>query len=136
MYENIRKGLKETVKNLSPNKKAITALDGSVSDAIKVEKLLKDMVEKVNGLQSKFKNESALMSAGRMAGKTVGRVIDTVSGGTIRGMLTSFLPSNIGNKIMNSVDLQRALRKNLIQINKLNKANGENFFNELSKMLK
>lgn len=136
MYENIRKGLKETVRSLSPNKKAITALDESASDAIRIEKLLKDMVEKVGKLESKFKQESALMKTGRTAGKAVGRVIDVVSGGTIRGMLTSFLPSNIGNKIMNSVDLQRELRKNLIQINKLNKASGENFFNELNKMLK
>jgi hypothetical protein len=98
--------------------------------------LVNNMIEKVSALQSKFKKESALMSAGRKAGKTAGRVIDVVSGGTIRGLLTSFLPSNIGNKIMNSVDLQRALRKNLIEINKLNKASGENFFNELNKMLK
>jgi len=135
MYENIRKGLKETVKNLSPNKKAITALDGSVSDAIKVEKLLKTLVEKINTAQAKLVKEPVIKKYGKTIGKGIVEGADLLSGGALKGMTMSLL-KNTTDKAMSYLDMEKALRKNLIQINKLNKSSGENFFNELSKMLK
>ena len=52
-------------------------------------------------------------------GRSLGRTVDVVTGGSLRGFLTSFLPSNIGNKVLNSLDLQNLLSKNLTKLEKL-----------------
>ena len=66
-------------------------------------------------LENKIKKRGLLEKIGR----SLGRTVDVVTGGSLRGFLTSFLPSNIGNKVLNSLDLQNLLSKNLTKLEKL-----------------
>lgn len=112
--ENTRKGIKETARKVMPNDISRT-LDENMSDLFTLQNTSRRMESAVQKLENKIKQRGLLEKIGR----TVGRGVDIVSGGTLRGFLTSFLPSNIGNKVMNSLDLERELAKNLKKINQL-----------------
>ena len=49
----------------------------------------------------------------------VGKTVDVATFGGPRGFFTSFLPSNIGNKTLNSFDIEKNLVRNLDKLSKL-----------------
>jgi len=87
----------------------------------------------VNVLGNKIKERGLLEKAGRLAGKAV----DFVTLGATRGFLTAFIPGNVGNKVLNSIELQTALKKNLSKLDKINKIKeGETFLNKAADFLR
>lgn len=113
-YENIRKGIKEAARSLFDDE-ALKTLDKELSEHIRIKDLAVKFQKGVDNLENKVKERAPL----EMVGRVVGRVLDTLTGGSARGFLTSFLPSNVGNKVMNYLDLERALQKNLKALEKL-----------------
>ena len=117
--ENTRKGIKETLRELSPDKKSLDSLDKQASESIRIEKLVSSVDEGVNRLAGKIKQEGPIMQTGRTVGKFAGKAVDIATGGIARNFLTSFLPSNIGNKVMNFVDLEKNLNKSLKRLKEI-----------------
>jgi len=120
-FENVRKGMKNTLRQLVPDAKlrtAITETDKQIASMLQTKKLIDKMQKAADKLEQKVRERGF----GEAAGRALGRAIDVVTFGGARGLLTSFIPSNVGNKILNSLDLQDALQKNLKILNKANKA--------------
>lgn len=113
-FENTRKGVKTSVRDQFKSE-IPKAIDARLSDLIQTEKLVTKMEKKVNSLTQKIQKRGVLEKLARATGRTV----DVLTGGAIRGFLTSFLPSNIGNKVLNSLDLQDQLKKNLTRFERL-----------------
>jgi len=115
--ENTRKGLKDLFRNELPDniKKQSIALDDQVSSLFKLEELTTKMTNKSQQLYNKIEERGLVEALSRQ----VGRGVNMATFGGIRGFLTSFLPSNIGNKVLNSVDLEKQLAKNLTKLDNL-----------------
>ena len=132
-FENVRKGIKDTVRQRLPDETS-KVLDSEIASLLNTERLVRKMEEKANALTQKVQQRGLIEKAFRAAG----RAADVATFGAPRAFLTSFLPSNIGNKVMNSLDVEEALKKNLKMFEKLNKVvdNDESFIQEVSRMLK
>lgn len=113
-FENVRKGVKATARRFLPNN-ASKALDDNITNLFTLQRTAEKMERAVQKLSNKVKQRNILERLGRLAGHAV----DVATGGLPRSFLTSFLPSNIGNKVMNSLDLERELARNLSRIEKL-----------------
>jgi len=107
-FENTRSGLKTTARMSIGGKEAQLA-DQKMSAIFKAKDLTDKMTNKVNDLKQKINERGLLESIGRNAVK----FIDTITGGTVRGAVGGLLPRGVGNKVMNALDLEEALRKNL-----------------------
>lgn len=112
--ENTRKGLKALARKYMPNKQS-QALDAGMSNLYTLQRTAQKMEDKVQQLSNRVKERGLLEKIARHAG----RGIDLLTGHAARGLLTSFIPSNVGNKVMNSLDLEAILRKNLKRVTKL-----------------
>ena len=75
------------------------------------------METQVQKLYQKVKNRTLAQKVGGV----VADVFDLATMGTLRGFVQKLLPSNVGLKTANSLDLQNELAKNLAQIQRLNK---------------
>ena len=115
-YENIRKGLKETFRETLPDDTA-RLLDKQSSNLIQTKDLVDDMVEKVNKLSNKVQNRNVVEKLARLTGKA----IDTLTFWWPKAFMSYFLPSNVGLKTMNSLDLEKRLPKLLKEFEKLSK---------------
>lgn len=113
-FENTRKGIKETARSFLPTD-AAKLLDEQISSIISTKELVKKMEIKTNALLQKVKKRGLVESVAR----ALGRAVDVATLGSVRGFVTSFLPSNIGNKVLNSLDLEQALGKNLKKLDSL-----------------
>lgn len=113
-YENVRKGAKEALRSQFADD-TLKQLDEQYSKWARTLELVNKMADKVQKLQQKISDRPFLERAGRL----LGRSVDFITGGWLRWLLTSFLPSNIGNKVLNSLDLQEKLVSNLDEIAKL-----------------
>jgi len=107
-FENTRSGLKTTARMSIGGEEAQLA-DQKMSAIFKAKDLTDKMTNKVNDLKQKINERGLLESIGRNAVK----FIDTITGGTVRGAVGGLLPRGVGNKVMNALDLEEALRKNL-----------------------
>lgn len=123
--ENTRKGLKDTVRQNIPNDKT-RAMDESMSDILATKDLTVKMQDKVQKLYQKIKNRTLAQKVGG----AVADVVDLASFGTLRGFVQKLLPSNVGLKTANSLDLEAELAKNLKQIDKLLEIKDEAKFSE------
>lgn len=112
-FENTREGLKLTARNSIGGEEARLA-DQKISSLYSVKDLVDNTVEKVNSLKNRINERGLLEQLGRGAVK----FIDTITGGTVRGAVGGLLPRGVGNKVMNALDLEEALRKNLDIIEK------------------
>lgn len=135
MFENIRTGLKDTVKYFSKNGDAIDILDKEVSGLIKTKNLIQKLSDEIFKAEAKTKKEAAIMSVGRKAGEIASTVADVATIGSVKSFLGKFVKT-VGDKQLSALDLQKMLRKNLIQIKKLNSETGKNFFNKLNEIIK
>lgn len=113
-YENVRKWAKEMLRSQFVDD-WLKLLDEQYSKWAKTLELVNKMSDKVQKLQQKLTDRSFREKAGRL----LWRWVDFITWWWLRWLLTSFLPSNIGNKVMNSLDLQERLVSNLDEIEKL-----------------
>lgn len=113
-FENTRKGIKNTVRDLMPND-TVKMLDERMSEMFNTNNLVKNMEEKVNALYQKAKKRGVLEKVARGAAD----VVNAVTFNTLSGFVSRLLPSNVGLKIMNSIDLEKVLGKNLKKLDKL-----------------
>ena len=131
-FENTRKGVKEAVRSQMPDDVAKT-LDKSMSDLINTNRLVKKMEERVNALYQKAKKRGVLEQVARKAAD----IVNVATFGTISGFVSRLLPSNVGLKVLNSIDLEKALSKNLNKLDDLLKiTDDKKLTNELIKFLK
>lgn len=112
--ENTRQGVKETLRQRLPDEVS-KGIDESLSNLYATRKLTQDMETKVQKLYQKVKNRTLAQKVGG----AVADVVDLASFGTLRGFVQKLLPSNVGLKTANSLDLEKELSKNLKQVEKL-----------------
>lgn len=116
-YEQIRKWIQNAVRDRLPDD-VLKNLDLEYSNLKAFEWLTDDMAEKVNTLTQKLKETWPIEKLGRK----VWDVINFVTGKGIKWVVEKFLPSNMWNKINNSIDMEIELSKNLSKLVDLNKA--------------
>jgi hypothetical protein len=125
-FENTRSGLKSVARQGLGGKEA-QAIDSTISDLYDTKTLIDKNVEAVNKLKQRI-NERGLIEK---AGYLVAKYADMFTGGTIRGFVGGVLPRGAGYKVMNAIDIESALRKNLDIIEKANKAKTDSKFIEI-----
>lgn len=108
MYENIRTGLKTVARNGIGGKAAKEA-DALISSLYNTRTLVQNSVEAVQKLQQRISERGLLEKIGHHATK----FLDVASGGTIRGLIGGLLPRGAGYKVMNALDIEERLEKNL-----------------------
>jgi hypothetical protein len=113
--ENTRKGLKETARQQF-NSPLYKETDEVRSNLIKVRDLSKDVAEEVN----KLKQKTTERGFGEKVGRLVFQIADKITGGGLKGFIQSFIPRSQGLKIMNALDLEKGLQKNLKKLQELN----------------
>lgn len=112
-FENTRKALKAKAREGIGGTAAKTA-DESMSALYKTRDLVAKNVEAVNKLRQKIQDRGLLEKLGHAATKG----LDLISGGTVRGLVGGLLPRGVGYKVMNALDLEKALSRNLEIIQK------------------
>lgn len=116
--ENTRSGLKNTVRELFGND-ASRKIDREISDTIRVRDLFENMSIKVNQLKQRIQQRSL----GAKAGYLVGKFINTLGLGSPKGIVEALIPRGQGFKVMNALDLEKALQKNLQLLQEINNKN-------------
>ena len=105
--ENTRMGIKDVVRS-SAGGKASQALDAKLSDLYATQKLVKDMVEKVNTASSKTVKQGIVP---KVIGKGI-EIADTLAGSPIKAIGKRM--GNIGSQgTMSALELEKALEANL-----------------------
>lgn len=112
-FETTRKMLKEVARKGIKGKQA-EAIDKSISSLYRVKDLVKKNVEAVNKLQQKIQERGLLEKVGYYTAKYT----DILTGGTLRGVMGGLLPRGVGYKVMNALDLEQVLQRNLDIITK------------------
>lgn len=103
-YENVRKGVKESVRSKTPGNMAAN-LDKQMSDMIKTKELVDKAKEKANALLQRVKQKGV----GAKIGGAVATVADIASGGILKGFVEKLIPRNMELKTLNYLDLQKQL---------------------------
>lgn len=111
--ENTRKGIKSTARDIFGDK-AYEAIDKELSNIMNT----KDIVDKVATKVETLKNRINQRGFGEKVGRLVFQVVDKFTGGGLKGFIQSFVPRGEGLKIMNALDLERSLNKNLKLLDK------------------
>lgn len=127
MFENTRKALKIVARQGMKGGKA-EAIDKSISSLFKVKDLVAKNVEAVNKLAQKVQERGLL----EKVGYNVSKYADILTGGSLRGIMGGILPRGAGYKVMNALDLEKVLERNLKIIDDAIKAGDE----ELIKLTK
>lgn len=128
MYENTRTSLKEIARRGIKGAEAKTA-DKQMSALYKTQALIQKNVEAVNKLQQRIQERGLLEKVGH----SVSKYADVLTGGSIRGFVGGLLPRGAGYKVLNALDLEKALEKNLQIIQKAIKSGDDE---ELLKLIK
>ena len=99
--------MKEIVReNMPPELKE---LDHTMSSLLNTKRLIEKNIETANSLRQRVDPRSL----GENVGRAVGYALDWASGGTIKGLVGKFLPRGVGNKMLNMMDLEERLTRNL-----------------------
>jgi len=131
-FENTRKGIKNVVRSKMPDD-VTKMLDQRMSEMFNTSHLVRKMEEKVNSLYQRAKKRGILEKVSRK----VADVVDAATFGTVSGFVSRLLPSNVGLKVMNSIDLENALSKNLKKLDKLLKVTNDKLLEDgIVKLLK
>lgn len=131
-FENTRKGLKDTFRNLLPDNES-KAIDQQITDLYSVRDLSKANAEKVNALSQRMQKPSVLKKIGQLTGKAV----DIATGGSIKSMAQELLGlSSKGLDKMDMAEVEKNLPKYLKQINAAMKKDDTGFVNDIVNMLK
>lgn len=116
-YEQIRRWIQNAVRDRLPDQ-TLRNLDIEYSNLKAFEWLTDDMAEKVNTLTQKIKNTWPFEKLWRK----IGDAVNYVTGKSVKWLVEKFLPSNMWNKINNSIDMEIELTKNLKELVRLNGA--------------
>lgn len=131
-FENTRKGVKNAVRKLMPNE-TVKMLDERMSDLYNTNRLVSKMEEKVTALYQKVKKRGLLEQVAMKAAD----VTNAVTLNTVSGFVSRLLPSNVGLKVMNSVDLEKALSGSLKKFNSLMRTKDDSLLrDQIVKMMK
>jgi len=120
LYENTRKALKLIARSGIKGKEAQKA-DRLMSSLYNTQTLIKRNVEAVNKLQQRIKERGLL----EKVGNAVSKYADILTGGSLRGLVGGLLPRGAGYKVMNALDVEEALGKNLEIIQKAIKSGND-----------
>jgi len=115
-FENTRSWLKNKSRELLPDD-SVKAIDDELSKLFETKLLTDKMADNVVNLQKKISERGLAEKVARWIGKW----FDLLTLNTASWFLTSFLPSNIGNKVLNSLAIESNLAKNLKRLEELNK---------------
>jgi hypothetical protein len=107
-FENTRMGLKQVARQ-GLEGSAAEATDKTISNLYKVQKLVNQNVEAVSKLTQRIQERGLMEKLGHALSKTA----DTLSGGSLRGIVGGMLPRGVGYKVMNALDLEQVLGRNL-----------------------
>jgi len=118
--ENIRKGLKDTVIELSDEATAsqYSALEESMSNLIRSRELVETAQEKANQLRQTFRDRKW----GEQFTDVVFEAVDFFLGGGLRGILSKTTRRGKGLKVLNKVELEQNLSKMIRLMDKIDKA--------------
>ena len=87
-----------------------------------------------------MQNKIQKRGIGEKIGRFVGGTVNILTGRTLFGFFTKFIPSNVGLKTMNSLDIERILSKNLERVRFLTKHGTDSqitrFLNEIARQAK
>lgn len=129
--ENTRSGLKGTARNIFGNKVYKNA-DSRLSDLIKTRDLVSNVEEKVNALKQKILKRGL----GATIGYKVGKAINALGLGSPKGMIDAFVTRGQGFKVMNALDLEKNLQKNLNKLQKLSDLPDDKLLKQLEVFVK
>jgi hypothetical protein len=115
--ENVRSGLKDVYRSVLPDDTA-KELDKHMSNLYTLKSTSEKMEKSVQKLQNKIRERGLMEKLGRAGGKIIRSL--PVAGGAARGFFTALLDSNVGNKTMNSLQLEKELSTFLKKADKLN----------------
>lgn len=118
LAENTRAGIKSTARELFGND-AYNAADDVLSDTIQTRDLVKSVEENVN----KLKQRIIPRKFGEKVGRLVFQIADRITAGGLKGFVQSFVPRGNGLKVMNALDLEANLNKNLKAVDDLLNSN-------------
>lgn len=114
--ENLRKWLKTTLRQLDPqNTDILTELDSRMSKLIGLRDQMKKNME---GLQ-KLKNKIVPRTVWEKVGRALSNILNTLTMWTRQGFVTGSLKGNVGNKVLNYIDVEKQMAKNLKLLNKM-----------------
>lgn len=113
-FENTRKGLKDISRELLPDD-SVKLLDDELTKLFETQWLTEKVAENVTKLQRKIKDRWLIENVARW----LWQAIDIASLWSIRWLFTSILPSNVWNKVLNSLDIEANLAKNLKKLSDL-----------------
>lgn len=132
MFENTRKNLKDLARSGITGNAAKVA-DETISSLYNTQALIKKNIEAVNKIQQKI-NERGLLEK---IGNTVAKYGDLLTGGSLRGFVGGLLPRGAGYKVMNALDIEEVLQRNLKIINDAIKSGSDKeLINTLKKLNK
>ena len=126
-YEHTRRALKAVARK-GIKGEAAKAMDEAMSDLYRLKDLVRKNAEAANKLAQKIQERGLLEKVGYKASK----YLDVLTGGGIRGVVGGLLPRGVGYKVMNALDLQAVLERNLKIVQDALKAGDE----ELIKLLR
>lgn len=106
--ENTRKGVKATARRLYGDK-VFQDVDSEISNLIRT----RDLIEKVGVEVNKLRQKVTERGLGEKAGRLVFQVVDKFTGGGLKGFIQSFARRGEGLKLMNALELDTQLKKNL-----------------------
>lgn len=112
--ENTRSGVKDTARNLFGDE-IYKVSDKEISELYRAKELSGKMEEAVNKLQQKIQSRSL----GAKAGYMMGKVINFIGLGSPKGIVEALIPRGQGFKVLNALDLEKMLQKNLEKLQSL-----------------
>lgn len=124
-FENVRKGVKNTMKQNLPEGAApvITELDKQMSNLYTLQNASDNMVKKVKNVVNKLEERGLIAELGRKLGKAV----DVATFGGLKSFVTSLLlQGGRGLKTLDALSIEKKLKENLKKLDKmLEKADDE-----------
>jgi len=129
LYENTRTQLKELARKGMD--KTAEQSDKMMSSLYNTQRLIDKNIEAVNKLQQKIRQRGLLEEVGY----NLSKYSDVLSGGTLRGIVGGLLPRGVGYKVLNAIDIEKSLQKNLEIIQKAIKSKSDDELNRLLKSL-
>ena len=115
--ENTRGGIKDTARQLSEDRAAFEAADKEAASLIKVQGYAKQMEEQANLMKAKIKK----YGIGQNIGRLIFQTIDVATGKALSGGIQALFPRGQGIKLMNAMELEQTLQKNLKKLQELQK---------------
>jgi len=123
MYENTRKGVKDVLRTQLPDDLS-KQIDMKMSDVYTTL----DLTRKREHVAAALEQRITRRTLGQKVGGAVIDVADAAMFGALRGAFNKLSPSNVGNKTMNALEIQKELRKNLRTLEKYKELKSDKAF--------